>query len=70
MWTEGWLELNYESDPVIHPAQMVGRITGIEQVQFEPLQSHAFEIGLGKGNFRPIQLEGLWPVRIDELALD
>ena len=49
---------------------MVGWITGIEQVWFEPLQSHAFEVGLGEGNFRPIQLEGLGPVGVDELALD
>ena len=49
---------------------MVSRITGIEQVWFEPLQSHALEVGLGEGNFRPIQSEGLWPVGVDQLTLD
>ena len=49
---------------------MVGWITGIEQVQFKPLQSHALEVGLGEGNFRPIQSEGLWLVRVDKLTLD
>ena len=49
---------------------MVGWITGIKQVRFEPLQGHALEVGLGEGNFRPIQSEGLWSVGVDQLTLD
>jgi len=35
--SKGTLELSDKMDPAVHPAWMVSWITGVEEVQFEPL---------------------------------
>jgi hypothetical protein len=41
----------------------------LEQVRFEPLQSHTFEVRLREGDFSAVRPEGLWMILEVELAL-
>ena len=63
-------ELARELMPVVHPqGTLVGSDVG-EQVGFEPFQGHTFQVGLSKGDFRSVFVEGPRMVLKIQLALD
>ena len=65
------LELEFcdEFVPIIHPEGTIVRVEGTEEVGFEPLKRHTFEVRLRKCDFGLIRVEGSSPVLEVELAL-
>ena len=65
------LELEFcdEFVPIIHPEGTIVRVEGTEEVGFEPLKRHTFEVRLRKCDFGLIRVEGSLPVLEVELAL-
>ena len=44
MWAELELEFCDEFVPIVHPEGMIVRVEGTEEVGFEPLKCHTFEV--------------------------
>ena len=63
------LELCDEFMPIVHPEGTIIRIEGTEEVGFEPLKHHTFEVRLCECDFGSIRVKGSSPVLKIELAL-
>ena len=55
--------------PIIHPEGTIVRVEGTEEVGFEPLERHTFEVRLRECDFGSICVKGSSPVLKIELAL-
>jgi len=42
MRSKSTLEFRDKMDPAVHPTWTISRITGVEEVRFEPFQCHTF----------------------------
>jgi hypothetical protein len=69
MGSEVGLKFQHECQVVIHPVQLIVNISR-QEIWFKPLEGHALKVGLGKGNFGPVQVESARFVLEIEFALD
>ena len=65
------LELEFcdELAPIVHPEGTIIRVEGTEEVGFEPLERHTFEVQLHECDFGSIRVKGTSPVLEVELTL-
>ena len=63
------LEFCNEFAPIVHPEGTIVRVEGTEEVGFEPLERHTFEVRLRECDFGSIRVKGSSPVLEVELAL-
>ena len=63
-------EFHKELSPVVHPQRTLVGSNIAKQVRFKPLQGHTFQVGLSKGDFCLVFIEGLKMVLEVQLALD
>ena len=63
------LEFSNEFAPIVHPEGTIVRVEGTEEVGFEPLERHTFEVRLRECDFGSIRVEGSSPILEVELAL-
>ena len=69
MWAELELEFCDKFTPIVHPEGTIVCVEGTEEVGFEPLKHHTFEVGLRECDFGLIRIEGSSPVLEVKLAL-
>ena len=63
-------EFREELAPVVHPQRTLVGSDVAEQIGFEPLQGHTFQVGLSEGDFCLVFIEGPRMVLEVQLALD
>ena len=62
MWAKLELEFCDKFTPIVHPEGTIVCVEGTEEVGFEPLKHHTFEVGLRECDFGSIRVEGSSPV--------
>ena len=70
MWSKVGLEFQDELLEVVHSGGFECWIFHLEEVQFKPFQSHAFEVQLCKGNLGTVLDESLGVILEVQLTLD
>ena len=68
--TELAQEFHKELMPVVHPQRTLVGSNVAEQIGFEPLQGHTFQVGMSEGDFHLAFVEGPRTVLKVQLALD
>ena len=69
MWTEVGLELQDELLEVVLPKRSESRILCEQEVRFEPLQGHTFQVRLREGNFSAPRMKSFGTVLEIEFEL-